>query len=159
MISLDDYFYYVDDAMEGMIAIVTDLGDEAANATLDVAGSNSPYAILTHCLGVMEFWGGHAIAGRVIERDRAAEFVAMGPVDELVARARAALRQLRSDTEGLEPGSPPRGQLGGKDKERPYGQTQGGTLFHIYEELAQHRGQMEVTRDILKAGGASRVQH
>jgi hypothetical protein len=29
--------------------------------------------------------------------------------------------------------------------------TQGGALLHIYEELAQHRGQMEITRDLLWA--------
>jgi Protein of unknown function (DUF664) len=158
MISLDDYFYYVDDAIEEMIAIVTDLGDELANSSLDLPGSNSPYAILTHCLGVMEFWGGHVVAGRVIERDRAAEFLSAGPVAELVARTRVALDRLRADTTDIEPASAPRGEVWGKDRELPLGRSQGGTLAHIYEELAQHRGQMEITRDVLKAGTASRAR-
>jgi hypothetical protein len=34
----------------------------------------------------------------------------------------------------------------------PVGRTQGGALFHIYEELSQHLGQMELTRDILLGG-------
>jgi hypothetical protein len=29
--------------------------------------------------------------------------------------------------------------------------TQGEVLLHVYEELAQHRGQMEITRDVLRA--------
>ncbi len=29
--------------------------------------------------------------------------------------------------------------------------TQGEVLFHVYEELAQHRGQLELTRDVLRA--------
>jgi len=29
--------------------------------------------------------------------------------------------------------------------------TQGGVLLHVYEELAQHRGQLEITRDLLRA--------
>ena len=29
--------------------------------------------------------------------------------------------------------------------------TQGDVLLHVYEELAQHLGQLEVTRDVLLA--------
>ena len=74
MISADDYLYFVDDALDGMVDIVMDLGDELANRRLDLPGANSPYAVLTHCLGVIEYWAGHLVAGRVIERDRPAEF-------------------------------------------------------------------------------------
>lgn len=57
MTSLDDTLWYVDEALDGLVAVVVGLGDDLANRRLDVAGSNSPYAVLTHCLGVMEFWG------------------------------------------------------------------------------------------------------
>ncbi len=33
----------------------------------------------------------------------------------------------------------------------PAGRSCGGVLVHSYEELAQHRGRMEVTRDVLRA--------
>ena len=88
MISVDDYLWFVDEALDGMVAIVTKLGDDKANRRPDIPGANSPYVILHHCLGVMEYWGGHVVAGRPTHRDRAAEFRASGPVDELVARAR-----------------------------------------------------------------------
>lgn len=30
--------------------------------------------------------------------------------------------------------------------------TQGGVLLHIYEELARHRGYLDITADLLAAG-------
>jgi hypothetical protein len=151
MISTEDLLWYIDVALDGMVAIVEELGDERANLRPDVPGMNSPYVILYHCLGVMEFWGGHVIAGRAVERDRDAEFVARGPVADLVARARRARSQLAEDLTMLDPPAPRRGTLDGEDAVRPLGRTQGGAAVHIFEELAQHHGQMEGCRDVLVA--------
>jgi Protein of unknown function (DUF664) len=153
MISVEDYLWFADDALDGMVAIVTSLGDESANRAPDLPGANSPYAILTHCLGVMEYWAGQVIAGRVIHRDRPAEFVATGGVEDLVERTREARAQLARDLEAFDPPAGPRGEVKPGDADLPLGRTQGGALFHIYEELAQHRGQLEITRDILRAAG------
>jgi hypothetical protein len=100
----------------------------------------------------MEYWGGHVVAGRPTHRDRAAEFRASGPVDELVARARAAREQLAADLATFDPSAPPRNPPADEeDAALPLGRTQGGAAFHVFEELAQHRGQMEGSRDILLA--------
>lgn len=157
MISAEDYLWYVDEALDGMVAIVTELGDELANRRPDIPDTNSPYVLLHHCLGVMEFWGGHMVAGRTVDRDRDAEFRASGPVDELVARTRRARRQLAADVATVEAGSPPRGTPDAEDADLPMARTQGGVLIHIYEELAQHRGQMEGCRDVLLAPWARLV--
>ena len=154
MISVDDFLWFVDEALEGMVGIVVELGDDLANRRPDLPGANSPYAILFHCLGVMEWWGGEAVAGRPVERDRDAEFRATGPVDALVARAGAARARLAEDLAQLDPAAPPRVALDPEDRDLPLGATQGGVALHIYEELAQHRGQMEVTRDVLRASAA-----
>jgi len=151
MISIDDFLYYVDDALEAMVRIVSELGDDLANRRPDVPGANSPFAILTHCLGVMEYWGGEVVAGRAIVRDRAAEFRATGRVAELTDRAQRARQQLRADIAALDPFGPPRGSPHVSDATLPLARTQGGALLHIYEELAQHRGQLEITRDVLRA--------
>jgi hypothetical protein len=151
MISVDDFLAFVDDALDGMIEIVSGLGDDLANRRPDLPGANSPYALLTHCLGVMEFWGGYVVAGRHVVRDRDAEFTATGPVAELVERAERARRQLVADATGVEPSAPPRGRLDPEDADLPLGRTQGGALLHVYEELAQHRGQMEGCRDVILA--------
>lgn len=151
MISTEDYLVFVDEALDGMADIVTALGDDLANRRLEMPGATSPYAVLTHCLGVVEYWAGHVVAGRAIERDRDAEFRATGPVDALVEKTREARRRLEDDLENLEPLAPPRGTPHPEDAGLPLGRTQGGALFHVYEELAQHRGQMEITRDVLLA--------
>ena len=159
VICVPDYLSFVDDALTGMVEIVTELGDELANRRPDLPGANSPYAVLTHCLGVLEYWGGHVVAGRPIERDRDAEFVAHGDVATLTGRVADARRRFLADLEDVDPPAAPRGAVEPEDAELPLGRTQGGALLHVLEELAQHRGQLELTRDVLRAaqdGPASR---
>ena len=150
MISVDDYVFFVDEALDGMGRIVAELGDELANRRPDVPGLNSPYVLLTHCLGVMEYWAGQVIAGRRVERDREAEFGATGSVRELLDRVQHAREQLQADIRNLQAGAAPCGRVNNpKNAELPIAKTQGGVLMHLYSELAQHRGQMEVCRDVL----------
>jgi hypothetical protein len=149
VISTEDFLWYVDLALDGMVTIAGELGDETASSRPELDGANSPYAILTHCLGVMEYWGGYAVAGRTIDRDRDAEFLAEGHVADLIRRTAEARRQLEDDIADLEPLAVPRGTPDPDDTELPVGRTQGGVLVHILEELFQHLGQMELSRDIL----------
>lgn len=157
MISVSDYCYFLDIALDGMIEIVTTLGDDLANSRPAIPDTNSPYVLLTHCLGVMEYWGGHVVAGRTVARDRDAEFVASGPVAPLVARARAVREQFGRDLETLDAGAPPRGEIRPDFDVEQFCATQGGVLIHIYEEFAQHYGQMEGVRDVLLAPWAERA--
>jgi hypothetical protein len=152
MIDKDTYLQFCDEALVAMRDIVVDLGDELANQRPDLPGANSPFAILTHCLGVTARWASTVNLGEVVPRDRDAEFTATGPVADLAAdtdRMRDSLRQwvARADVHAV-PSNPPPAP---KDHEPDFFlATQGGILFHIYEELAQHRGQLELTRDILR---------
>jgi len=145
---LDDVLWFVDVAYDGMVAIVSALGDDGANER-PLPGANSPYCLLTHCLGVTEFWGGHAIAGRTIDRDRSSEFRAAGAVGPLLARVVDARRQLTVDLEAYQVESPPRAAF--DDDSLPVPMTQRGCLLHLYEELAQHHGQMQILRDVIVA--------
>ncbi|CAN5915628.1 hypothetical protein BH23ACT10_BH23ACT10_06430 [soil metagenome] len=149
-IALDDYRWYIDHALDAMMAIVVDLGDDA-NVQPDLPGANSPYVILTHCLGVMAYWGGRMIAGRPIVRDRPAEFTASGTVAELARRVAIARSNLDADIANVDPTAAPAHPPDPEDTDLPLGRTQGGVLLHIYEELSQHLGQMELTRDIIRA--------
>ncbi len=157
MISVEDYLFFVDEALEGMIDIVEELGDDRANLRPDVPGTNTPYVILTHCLGVMEYWAGHAVAGRAVERQRDAEFKASGPVDDLVRRARRARARLAEDVVDVEPFSAPRLTVSTDPDHEILALRQGAALIHLYEELAQHRGQMEGCGDVLRAPWARLV--
>ena len=156
MISDEDYLYFAGQALDGMTAIVLELGDDTANRPA-YEGANSPYALLHHCLAVVETWAGGFVHGRSIERDRDAEFSATGRVAPLAQRAALVHEQLRDDVRRCSPDrplaqEPPPSFLG---PARPL--TQGGALQHVFEELAQHHGQMETLRDLLLIERSSRV--
>ena len=99
----------------------------------------------------MEYWGGATVAERPIQRDRAAEFTAKGDVDGLLRRSEQARRRLREDLVGLHTEAPPVNVRPNPDESVPYTETKGSVLLHILEELYQHLGQMEITRDVLVA--------
>ncbi len=114
MIAVDTLTDYVDRAVNALCGIVTGLGDDLANQRPDLPGANSPYAILTHCLGVMADWGGRVVAGRDVQRDRPAEFTAAGRVADLVAAAERAKLQFRADALTADPQAPPRRPAAGR---------------------------------------------
>jgi len=144
-----DVLNFIDQAIEGMIRTLESLGDELACRRPDLPGANSAYAIGTHCCGVMEYWGGQVLAGRQVERDRDAEFVATGEVVDLAVRLREQGAQLSRDLRGFDGAAAPTGPIRERDKDA-YA-TQGAVLMHIYEELAQHRGHLDLTADIVRA--------
>ena len=144
----DDVLWFANHALDQMVLALRRLGDERVNERPDLPGANTPFAIVTHCLGVLEFWGGAVVAGRKVVRDRDAEFQASGRVDELVARVDAARAQLAQDVAGVSSDAPPEVVT---DRDRPDGRSKGGVLLHLLEELFQHLGQLELTRDVLLA--------
>lgn len=158
VIDKDTYLRFCDEALGAMCDIVVELGDDLANQRPDLPGANSPFAILTHCIGVCGWWASTVNLGRVVPRDRDAEFRATGAVADLARDTDAMRRSLaewvaESDM-GMPPANPP-AQPAGQNVDF-FAATRGGVLMHVYEELAQHRGQLEVTRDVLVAGAAAR---
>ena len=152
---MDAVVSYVDRAVDQMMGIVTGLGDDLANRKPALPGANSPYAILRHCLGVMEFWGGEVVAGREVTRDRAAEFRSHGPVADLATAAHKALGQFRVDAATADFAGPTRGGTAhDKQLDALEFTSQGHVLLHVLEEVTQHLGQMELTRDVLRAAAA-----
>jgi bifunctional pyridoxal-dependent enzyme with beta-cystathionase and maltose regulon repressor activities len=149
MSEAEEFYWFVERGVRGMLAIAQQLGDDLASARPDLPGANSAYGLLTHCLGVIDYWVGHLVAGRAIERDRAAEFEASGPVANLAAAAEQGLAQFADDLRDYRQGAalaaaPDAGFLG---PERDLTQT--GVLLHVLEEVTQHHGQLEVLRDAL----------
>ncbi|HXY28892.1 MAG TPA: DinB family protein [Acidimicrobiales bacterium] len=150
-VSADDYLWFVDRALGQMARIVEELGDDMCNRRPPFRDANSPYVILSHCLGVMEYWGGATVAERAVRRDPAAEFTAHGDVAGLLRRVEQARRRLREDLVGLEVAAEPVNVWRDPADPVPYTETKGAALVHILEELFQHLGQMEITRDALVA--------
>jgi hypothetical protein len=72
-------------AFDGMLAIAEALGDARLNQRPQhMPNTSTPFAILTHCIGLTRYWLGTVIAGRQIPRGRDAEFSARGTVADLV---------------------------------------------------------------------------
>ena len=153
-ITIDDFLHFINVALNGMVRIVEELGDERVNLRPDIPGANSPYVILYHCVGCTNFWIGSLLAGRQVNRNRDAEFQAQGTVADIVQSVRTLQKQLPEDlthVQGDEPLTYPDALLaqGGTTRQNVQNWRQGKALIHAYEELAQHHGQMEITRDIL----------
>ena len=152
-ISNEDFLMFIERALDGMLRIVEELGAERANLRPDLPGATSPYAILTHCIGVWHYWIGTLLGKREFFRNRDAEFRANGTVVELRERVRELKEKLLADIKQVQGekslASAPNSMynpLRGTD----FGDwTEGTALIHAYEELAQHHGQMELTRDVL----------
>lgn len=153
-IPLDDALKHIDLALDGMCATLDRLGDDLVNRRPDLPGANSPYVILRHCCGVMEYWGALALAGRSTDRDRDAEFASSGTVAELIDLVRRQRAQLDRDLAAFDGAAEPVAELC-RDRYTPAQfaavRTQGGVLLHVYEELAQHRGHLDITADLLLA--------
>ena len=158
MITVDEYLRYCDESLDSYAAIVTALGDDLVNARLDgVPGSNSAFALVTHVQGMTTRWVRTVNRGVVVPRDRPAEFTATGTVGEALGIVAATRAVLHEDARAASPREQPANPAHEKDGSISYA-TQGDVLLHVYEELAQHLGQLEVTRDVLlatRAGGSA----
>ncbi len=151
MIAVDEYLACCDRALDAYADIVTDLGDHLVNARLDaVPGSNSAFALVTHIAGMTSRWVRTVNLGIHVPRDRNAEFTATGTVAEALALLDGTRARLHEDARAASPRDVPVDPAHDNDGSIAYA-TQGEVLLHVYEELAQHLGQLEVTRDVLLA--------
>lgn len=144
-----EFVPFVRSAFDGMVNIAAELGDGLVNAKPSLDGANSAYAIVTHCIGVTDWWVGLMIAGRPVVRDRDSEFVAEGTVAQVGDAAATLLDRFENDLASMVSGSPIRHpeRLPAASPARDW--TQDAALIHTLEELAQHHGQLELTRDVL----------
>ena len=151
-IAPEEFLSYINAAFDGMLNIAEELGDAQINQRPhNMANTSSPFVILTHCVGVTRYWLGTVIAGRQIQRDREAEFRAQGSVAEIRQAVRQVQKEIQDDIQHV------RGdQLSAyPEVVRPQHKdwTQGHFLLQCYKELAQHHGQMELTRDVMLGHG------
>ncbi len=154
MIAVDEYLAFCDRALDDYAEIVTTLGDHLVNARLDgIPGSNSAFALVTHICGMTARWVRTVNLGITVPRDRDAEFTATGTAAEAIALLGATRARLHEDARAASPGDLPVDPAHDSNGSISYA-TQGEVLLHVYEELAQHLGQLEVTRDVLLAQGA-----
>lgn len=152
MINIDEYLALCDRSLDGYAVCVRELGDAHLNSSLtSVEGSNSAFVLVTHVVGVMGRWGSTVNRGIVVPRDRDAEFTATGTVEEALELLEMGRARLHEDARASDAAEPPANPP--TDRDRTAYATQGAVLLHVHEELAQHLGQLEVTRDVLLATG------
>lgn len=147
MTAADELLASCEGLLDQYEALCRELGDQHVTARLDeVPGSNSAFALVTHVAGVMARWGRTVNRDLPVPRDRDAEFRASGTVQEALALLERARRDLVDDVRAARLGDPPVAPPPDEPDAYP---TQGAVLLHVHEELAQHLGQLEVTRDVL----------
>ena len=150
MITLDDFEVFCRRSLGGALRTVDSLGDDLVNVRPVTTEGNSAFALVTHLLGAAHWWIGHIILGEPSDRRRDDEFVATGSVEDLHRSVDAWLEFFSSrraavadrSTVAIEPAT--QTPLDGE-------WTVGAALLHIYEEIAQHLGHLEVTADIVRA--------
>jgi hypothetical protein len=138
------------ESLDSMEQILVGLGDELSNTKPHLSGANSPYAIVFHCVGVIEHWAGSVVAGLRIPRDRDAEFSATGGINDLLARVDDVRGHLPAWVEiAVGEGVRDRTVVGSTRPEAATA-TAEWVLSHLMRELAQHLGQLELTSDLLR---------
>ena len=158
MITVEQYLQFCEQALDSYAAAVAALGDDLVNARLDgIHGSNSAFALVTHVEGMTAHWVRTVNRGVVVHRDRPAEFTASGTAAEALATIERTRALLHEDARAASPRDQPVDPVLEPDGSMSYA-TQGEVLLHVYEELAQHLGQLEVTRDVLLAGIGGRAR-
>jgi len=118
--------------------------------------TSTPFAILTHCIGLTRYWLGTVIAGRQIPRDRDAEFSARGTVADLRQAVQQVHQEIQADITHVQGDQPSAFPAAVRPQHKAW--TQGHFLLQCYKELAQHHGHMELTRDIMLGRGPCMVK-
>lgn len=139
---------FIDRALERLVASLDGLSEEDLNWRPTAAETNSLHVLAVHTLGNVEENVLEILCGQPVGRDRDAEFAAQstaaGPVRErwltLQGRAQGCLADLPSTALDREYTHPRRGTISGRD-----------VLLIAATHAAEHAGQAELTRDLLRA--------
>ena len=138
---------YLRYAFGQMLALVELLDGRLLNERPTQRGTNSVGALILHCCAACEFWLGHVALGRPTSRQRDTEFTRTTTAAECRTEVAQALAQAEADLQRL--------QEGAGQPHAARARLHGGVgddfavLLHVIEELFQHLGQMEVTKDVL----------
>lgn len=142
------FWRYIASSLDRLVAIVDDLGPDDLAWHPPAPGANSLYALAMHTLGNAEENLLGTLGGQPITRDRAGEFADFAATGVAVAtrwealrpRLAALLANLPNDALDAAYPHPRRGTISGRD-----------ILIVVARHAAEHLGQAELTRDLLRA--------
>jgi hypothetical protein len=130
-----EFLTYINGALDGMVQIAEALGDERVNLRPNnMPNTNSPFAILTHCVGLTRYFISTALAGRQVHRDRDAEFRAQGTVAEIRQAVHELQQHLSDDLARVHGDQPCAFPEAVREPHRTW--TQGRFVLQCYKELA-----------------------
>lgn len=140
--------HYLAHAFDGMNKVLERLDDATVNARPDGWGTNSVAGLIVHCCELTTSWFETPGLGRESVRDRDAEFETTATVAELKERISTTVRRAHELAQEFETGPTAtdhefRAFLPGGDH------SDAALVIHVFEELFQHLGHMEVTADAL----------
>lgn len=136
--------------VERILACTDGLDEADINWKPDAPETNSIYVLATHTMGNVRQNTLAVLGGQEDHRDRDAEFVASGDSAANLQREWAELKPQVQETLG---------RLGAEDLARVHAHPRRGTitgqqvLMLMATHAAEHAGQAELTRDLLKARG------
>jgi hypothetical protein len=116
----------------------------------DIDGANSVYALITHCVGVTDFWLDHVVLGNETARDRDAEFTAVGTLGDLEDVVDALRDRLPGLTVLVAAAEEPADDEYADLAQWPW--SVDTIVLHVIEELFQHAGHVDLTCDALTQG-------
>jgi hypothetical protein len=126
---------------------IRNLDDEAANWRPVSKGTNSIYAILCHLAGSENYWVEQVIGGKTVNRDREAEFRALGHLSEVVDHWEEVGRASQKTLSKLDTS-----QLGETRtvnvQPSPGSATVRWCILHQISHYAVHLGHIQLTRQL-----------
>ena len=144
---IDIYWHKISGTVDEIVACLEGVGsDDLDWSPLDDA--NSLYVLATHTMGNVRHNLLNGLCGLPVSRDRDAEFVVEGgSAADIVANWNELKGQISDSIEGL-----PQGEMD-RERDHPrYGTISGRALLVLVStHAAEHYGQAQLTRDLLKA--------
>ena len=140
-----------------ILAKIEELSDEQLNQPLPIPDANTIFAIATHAVGMGEFWVLTLVGDRPSDRNRAAEFCAVGGGKTLITR----YQQWLADTHALLDTLPEATMTQVVEPPLEFRSTGGlqdgpltvrDCLYHVIEHTATHLGHIQLSTDLLQAG-------
>lgn len=145
--------------LDWLCSAIEGLSEEQLNWRPPAPEANSVYVIATHIMGNAEAWVLGIACGQPVERDRPAEFRAVGgDAAPIIARARELSRRFEEALSALPPSAldevreAPQSLWGLGD---PHPVTVRQALVLVLEHAASHLGQLDLTRDLALAAAKS----
>lgn len=151
MIGIDDFLMFSDRTLEGMRQAIAGLTHEEINWLPPLPDPNSAYQLVIHSTSAAQWWTSHVVLGGPADRDRDAEFVSSGSTAEAVE----AIDRLQRHLHEVGPQLAATHHLAveiRRDNPSTEPWTVGAAMIHVYEELAQHLGHIEITVDLARRG-------